>query len=89
MLMTDAVAKNLDRRHFLQAVAVGSGVAAVSRWAVGAERPAARTKMGMASDCWHVHDRAQTARDRRVTCRTRSFFFNGAISSAPAGYKPH
>ena len=65
MSITDAVVANLDRRHFLGALALSSGVAVLNRLAVGAERPAARTKMGMASDCWHVHDRAQAAKGQK------------------------
>lgn len=65
MPMTDFAGAGLDRRQFLAAVAAGSGVAILDRLAGAAERPAARSKMGLASDCWHVHDRAQAAKGQK------------------------
>jgi sugar phosphate isomerase/epimerase len=55
----------VDRRQFLAVLAAGSGVAVLDRLVAGAERPAARSKMGLASDCWHVHDRAQAAKGQK------------------------
>jgi sugar phosphate isomerase/epimerase len=62
MPTTDAATAHLDRRRFLGGLAAGSGIAVLSRFAAAAGRAAPRPKMGLASDCWHVHDRAQTAK---------------------------
>lgn len=56
---------SLDRRQFLGGLAVGSGIAVLSQLAAAAEAPAKRSKMGLASDCWHIHDRAQAARGQK------------------------
>jgi sugar phosphate isomerase/epimerase len=65
MSTTDVAATNLDRRHFLGALAAGSGVAVLGRLATAADQPVRRSKMGLASDCWHVHDRAQAAKGQK------------------------
>ncbi|MCU0914819.1 MAG: sugar phosphate isomerase/epimerase [Planctomycetes bacterium] len=61
----NAVRTGLDRRRFLVGLAGGSAVAALNQLATAAERPARRSKMGLASDSWRVHDRAQTARGQK------------------------
>jgi sugar phosphate isomerase/epimerase len=58
-------ATNLDRRQFLGSLAAGSGVAALSRLAAASEPPRRRSKMGLASDCWHVNDRAQAKKGQK------------------------
>jgi sugar phosphate isomerase/epimerase len=65
MSTTDATTTSLNRRRFLASVAVGSGVAVLTRFATAADRAVPRSKMGMASDCWHVHDRAQAAKGQK------------------------
>jgi sugar phosphate isomerase/epimerase len=65
MRTTDSVTASLDRRQFLGSLAVGSGLAVLGRLAAAAEQPAHRSKMGLASDCWHVHDRAQAAQGQK------------------------
>jgi sugar phosphate isomerase/epimerase len=56
---------DLNRRRFLAVLATGSGVAVLDHLAAAADRPAKRSKMGLASDCWHVHDRAQAAKGQK------------------------
>ncbi len=65
MRTTDRAGASLDRRRFLATLAAGSGVAVLNRLAASADRAAPRSKMGLASDCWHVHDRAQTAQGQK------------------------
>ncbi len=65
MSTTDVAATGLDRRRFLAGLAVGSGVAVLSRLAAGSESPARRSKMGLASDCWNLHQRAQVGKGQK------------------------
>jgi len=65
MSTVDVAATRLDRRRFLGGLAVGSSVAVLSRLAVGGESPMRRSKMGLASDCWNVHQRAQVGKGRK------------------------
>ncbi len=55
----------VGRRQFLAAVAAGSGVAALGRLAAASDRSTRRSKMGLASDSWRVHDRAQAAKGQK------------------------
>jgi len=59
------MAEGLSRRRFLAGLAVGSGVAILNRLAVGGEAPARRSKMGLASDCWNLHQRAQVGKGQK------------------------
>jgi len=64
MQTADVTALSLDRRQFLGSLAVGSGLAVLGGLAAAA--PAVpRSKMGLASDCWHLHDRAQVAQGQK------------------------
>jgi len=65
MSTKDTTPAGLDRRRFLAGLAVGSGVAVLNRLAVGGESPAPRSKMGLASDCWSLHQRAQVAKGQK------------------------
>jgi len=65
MSTTDTGTTNLDRRRFLAALAAGSGVAALNHLAVAAEPPRTRSKMGLASDSWNVHQGSQTAKGQK------------------------
>jgi sugar phosphate isomerase/epimerase len=65
MSKIDATAAGLGRRQFLAALTAGSGVAVLGRLAAAADQPAMRSKMGKASDCWHIHDRAQAAKGQK------------------------
>ncbi len=65
MLTRDAAPAGLGRRQFLAALAAGSGVAVLDDFATGNDRPARRSKMGLASDSWRVHDRAQAAKGQK------------------------
>jgi sugar phosphate isomerase/epimerase len=58
-------AAGLGRRRFLAGLAVGSGIAALNRLAVGGEAPVRRSKVGLASDCWNVHQRAQVGKGQK------------------------
>ncbi len=65
-MSTGAVtAEGLGRRRFLAGLAAGSGVAVLSRLAAGGDSPARRSKMGLASDCWNLHQRAQVAKGQK------------------------
>jgi len=65
-MSTRAVAtEGLARRQFLAGWAVGSGVAALNRLAAASESPARRSKMGLASDCWNLHQRAQVGKGQK------------------------
>jgi sugar phosphate isomerase/epimerase len=63
--MKTTTGASLDRRRFLARLAAGSGAAILSRLAAAADRPAQRSKMGLASDCWNLHHRSQTAQGRK------------------------
>lgn len=65
MRITDSATASLDRRCFLGGLAVSSGLAVLSGLAPAADPPARRSKMGLASDCWHIHDRAQAAQGQK------------------------
>jgi len=65
MSITKLATVNFDRRRFLAAVGAGSCAAALNQLATAAERPAARSKMGLASDCWDVHQKAQVAKGQK------------------------
>ena len=56
---------SLGRRQFLGSLAAGSGVVVLGRWAGAAEPAARRSRMGLASDCWHIHDRAQAKKGQK------------------------
>jgi len=60
-----ATATGLCRRQFLAGLAVGSSFAALNRLAAGGEPPARRSKMGLASDCWTLHQRAQVGKGQK------------------------
>lgn len=65
MSTTGTAPTGLDRRRFLAALAAGSGVAILNRLAAGKEPPARRSKMGLASDCWNLHQRAQVSKGQK------------------------
>jgi sugar phosphate isomerase/epimerase len=65
MRITDCATVGLDRRRFLATLAAGSGVAVLNRLAASADRAAPRSQMGLASDCWHIHDRDQAAKGQK------------------------
>jgi len=65
MSTVDAATTSLGRRQFLLGLAAGSGVAVLNRLAVGGESPARRSKMGLASDCWNLHQRAQVGKGQK------------------------
>jgi sugar phosphate isomerase/epimerase len=65
MSTKDTTPVGLDRRRFLAGLAAGSGVAALNRLAAGGEPPARRSKMGLASDCWTLHQRAQVGKGQK------------------------
>lgn len=65
MLTIDTASVGLGRRQFLAALAAGSGMAVLDQIAFAGDRPARRSKMGLASDCWNVHQRSQTAQGQK------------------------
>jgi sugar phosphate isomerase/epimerase len=65
MSTVNVAVTGLDRRRFLAGLAVGSGIAVLNRLAVGGEAPVRRSKMGLASDCWNVHQRAQLGKGQK------------------------
>ena len=65
MSVADAAMTRLGRRRFLAGLAVGSGVAVWNRLAAGGEPPRRRSKMGLASDCWNLHQRAQVGKGQK------------------------
>ncbi len=65
MSTTNVATAGLGRRQFLAAFAAGSGVAVLDRLAAGGEPPARRSKMGLASDCWNLHQRAQVGKGEK------------------------
>ena len=65
MAITDAAATNLDRRRLLAGLGAGSAVAVLSHLAAAADRPTKRSKMGLASDCWNLHQRSQVAKGQK------------------------
>jgi sugar phosphate isomerase/epimerase len=65
MSTIDAAMTSLGRRRFLAGLAMGSGVAVLGRVAAGGEPPARRSKMGLASDCWNLHQRAQVGKGQK------------------------
>jgi sugar phosphate isomerase/epimerase len=65
MLTTNVAAAGLGRRQFLAAFATGSGVAVLDRLATAGDRPLRRSKMGLASDCWNLHQRAQVGKGQK------------------------
>ena len=60
----DAAMTSLDRRRFLAGLA-GCGVAVLNRLAAGGQSPTRRSKMGLASDCWNLHQRAQVGKGQK------------------------
>ncbi len=65
MSTIDVAATDVGRRRFLAGLAVGSGIAVLNHLAVGGEPPARRSKMGLASDCWNLHQRAQVGKGQK------------------------
>ncbi|MCL5279267.1 MAG: sugar phosphate isomerase/epimerase [Planctomycetes bacterium] len=65
MPIKGATSVGLDRRQLLAGLAVGSGVAVLSRLAADGGPPARRSKMGLAGDCWNVHQRAQVGKGQK------------------------
>lgn len=61
----DSTVRGFGRRQFLGRLVAGSGVAVLSSLAGAAQTPLRRSKMGLASDCWHVHDRAQAKQGQK------------------------
>lgn len=58
----------LDRRRFLQAVVAGSCGAILNRLAAASDQPtpaSGRSQMGLASNCWDIHHKAQVANGRK------------------------
>jgi hypothetical protein len=73
MSTTNVATAGLGRRQFLAAFAAGSGVAVLNRLAAGGEPPARRSKMGLASDCWNVHQGRSAEGPEKGDLSDRSF----------------
>ncbi len=65
MCTVDAAPAVFGRRRFLAALATGVSVAALDRLATASDWSARRSKMGLASDSWRVHDRAQAGKGQK------------------------
>ena len=65
MQTADVASLSLDRRRFLGGLAAVPVSRSWVDWPRPPHRPVPRSKMGLASDCWHVHDRAQAAQGRK------------------------
>jgi sugar phosphate isomerase/epimerase len=65
MSTREATAESFGRRQFLAALAAGAGVATLDRLTDASDRPARRSKMGLASDCWNLHQRSQAAQGQK------------------------
>ena len=85
MLTRDAAPGRLDRREFLVAVAAGAGVATLDCFAAANDRPARRSKMGLASDSWRVHDRAQAGKGQKGDLSNPALFLERCYQLGAGG----
>jgi len=65
MSRRNVAATCLDRRRFLAGVGAGSALAVLGQLTAAGDRPARRSKMGLAGDCWNLHHRAQVAQGQK------------------------
>ena len=65
MSTTDVAPAGLGRRQFLAALAVSSGVTVLGQFATAGDRSSRQSKMGLASDCWNLHQRSQAAKGQK------------------------
>ncbi len=65
MSTIDVARREWDRRRFLAGLVACSSGAVLNCLAAGGEPPARRSKMGLASDCWNLHQRSQVGKGQK------------------------